>query len=189
MKLNTIKLWQILTISSLVGLIASLVQTIERINIAVHPKTVLSCDLNAIFSCSNVFEAWQSSVFGFSNSLVCMMFFALTAGLALAGATGSKVHRIARYVFHFFAIFFLAFGAWYLWQSTFRIGYICIFCLLCYSAVIIINWAWFRLHYKELVSKKTLAKKLESFVANGGDILVALLWAVAIGAMIIFRFW
>lgn len=188
MKKQLQSLWWIITGASFVGLISSLIQTIERINYAKHPTTPLTCDVNAIFSCSNVFDAWQSSVFGFSNSLVCMMFFALTAGVALAGAAGSILNSKLRYTFHFFSVFFLGFGAWYLWQSTYRIGYICIFCLLCYSAVIIMNWAWFRLHYRELLNKQKAAR-ITNFVKNGGDIFVAILWALVIAGMIIFHFW
>jgi uncharacterized membrane protein len=183
------KLWWVIAGFSAIGLISSLIQTIERISYALHPKIALTCDINAIFSCSNVFDAWQSSVFGFSNSLVCMMFFALTAGVALAGATGSEISRALRYIFHFFALFFLGFGAWYLWQSTYAIGYICVFCLACYAAVITINWAWFRLNYKQLPLKKASANKLERFVANGGDVFIAALWAMIIAFMIGLRFW
>lgn len=182
-------MWWIIAGASFAGLASSLIQTIERINYALHPKVALTCDINAIFSCSNVFNAWQSRVFGFSNSLVCMMFFALTAGIALAGATGSVLNRSLRYIFHFFSVFFLGFGAWYLWQSTYRIGYICIFCLFCYAAVIAMNWAWFRLHYRELPLSKQKAAKLANFVKNGGDLFVAVLWVLLFAGMIIFRFW
>lgn len=188
MKKQARSLWWVITGASFVGLASSLIQTIERINYAKHPQTPLTCDVNAIFSCSNVFDAWQSSVFGFSNSLICMVFFALTTGIALAAATSSTLNRKLRYIFHFFSVFFLGFGAWYLWQSTYRIGYICIFCLFCYSAVIAMNWAWFRLHYQELPLKKQTQAKLASFVDNGGDLFIAILWALSVAAMIIFRF-
>ena len=178
------KYWLTIVAASVIGLVSSLIQTIERINYAEHPVTKLSCDINSIFSCSNVFSAWQSRVFGFSNSLVCMMFFGVTMGLALAAAYSNGLRRKLRLVFHFFSVFFLGFGAWYLWQSTYRIGYVCIFCLFCYSAVILMNWAWFRLHYQELFGKKH-----DDFVRRGGDIFLALLWTIVIAAMIIFHFW
>jgi len=117
-----------------------------------------------------------------------MVFFAITAGMALAAATGSQLNRYLRYVFHFFSVFFLGFGAWYLWQSTYRIGFICIFCLFCYSAVIVMNWAWFRLHYRELPLSKARAAKLAAFVANGGDVFLAIVWALVFVAMIVLHF-
>jgi len=62
-------MWWTIAVASFVGLTASLIQTVERIQYAEHPVTRLTCDINAVFSCSNVFAAWQSSVFGFSQIL------------------------------------------------------------------------------------------------------------------------
>lgn len=181
-------LWWVLVTGSIVGLAASFIQTIERINYAKNPVIPLQCDLNAIFSCSNVFDAWQSSVFGFSNSLMCIVFFALTAGVAFAGASGSLINRKLRYILHFFAAFFLGFGAWYLWQSTYRIGYICILCLICYSAVIAMNWAWLRLNARDLFTSKASSKRWKSIEAQGADSFVWILWAIFIAGMIAQRF-
>ncbi len=189
MRVKRQTLWWIITGGSAVGLVASLLQTIERINYALHPKVALMCDLNAVFSCSSVFDAWQSRVFGFSNSLVCMIFFATTLGLGLVAATGSEINRRLQHVFHFFSVFFLGFGAWYLWQSTYRIGFVCIFCLFCYSAVIVMNWAWFRVYYQQTVPRVSSKAKLVRFVDAGGDVLVAFMWVLAIASMILFHFW
>ena len=172
-----------------VGTLSSLTQTIELISHLKNPTAKLACDLSSVFSCANVFDAWQSRVFGFSNSLICLIFFALTAGVALAAATDTKLTPRLRFVFHFFSVFFLGFGAWYLWQSTYRIGYICIFCLFCYGAVIVLNWAWFRLNYQEIKLNKQAKSKLTNFVNDGGDIFIAILWALLIATMIVNKFW
>ncbi len=182
-------IWWTITGASAIGLLASFVQTIERIDYAKNPKVPLSCDLNAIFSCSNVFDAWQSSVFGFSNSLMCIVFFAVVGAVALAAATGSVIHKNLRFVLHFLSVFFLGFGAWYLWQSTYDIGYICIFCIACYSGVIAMNWAWLRANSPDLPLSISAGKKLQSFIDRGADTFLWILWAIAIAAMIIFRFW
>lgn len=189
-KITPVKtLWIVLSASALAGLLASFIQTVERINYAKNPKVSLQCDLNAIFSCSNVFDAWQSSVFGFSNSLMCMIFFGLAAGLALVGATGSKINKNLRFIFHFAALFFLGFGAWYLWQSTYRIGYICIFCTICYGAVIAMNWAWLRLNGDDLFSSPAARRAWRRAKGAGLDSFVWLLWGLAIASMIVWRFW
>ncbi len=181
-------LWWVLTVGSIAGLAASFIQTIEKINYAKHPTVPLTCDLNAIFSCSNVFDAWQSSVFGFSNSLMCIVFFALTAGVAFAGASGSLINKKLRYILHFFSVFFLGFGAWYLWQSTYRIGYICVFCVICYSAVITMNWAWLRLNANDLFASETSSKRWKSIEAQGADTFVWILWGIFIAGMIALHF-
>lgn len=189
MNKNESSLWWVVAGSSTIGLIASLAQTIELIQHLKTPASKLICDLNVVFSCANVFGAWQSRVFGFSNSLVCMMFFAITLGIALVAATCSSVHARVRLIAHFFSVFFLAFGAWYLWQSTFDIGYICIFCLFCYSAVIIMNWAWFRLNYRMLPLRSTLKTKLTHFVSANGDTYIAAAYALIVGLVIYSHFW
>lgn len=182
-------LWWSLFAFSTLGLLASFVQTIERINYAKNPQVPLTCDVNAVFSCSNVFDAWQSSVFGFSNSLLCIVFFAFIASAALAGATGSLLHKKLRLALHFFSVFFLCFGAWYLWQSTFSIGYICVFCAACYSGVIGMNWAWLRLNSNDLVTGAAQQKRLTKAINNGLDTFLWLLWAIVVAATIIFHFW
>jgi uncharacterized membrane protein len=183
------KLWNILAISASVGLLASLIQTIERISYSDNPSTKLACDINAIFSCTNVFDAWQSSVFGFSNSIMCLAFFGITLGVALAGASADKLGKNLRLIMHFFAVFFLLFGAWYLLQSTFVIGYLCIFCIFCYSGVIGMNWAWLRINANDLPISKNARKSLANGIAKGADTFAWLLWAIVIAAMFVFKFW
>ena len=113
---------------------------------------------------------------------MCIVFFTLIAGVAVAAATGSSINKILRLILQFFAIFFLGFGAWYLWQSNYIIGYICIFCLACYGAVILINWALLRVNAKDLHIRKKI-------ISHGIDTFLWLLWTLIIVAMIIFKFW
>lgn len=181
--------WWVLTVSAFMGLLASFVQTIERINFAKNPTLPLQCDINSVFSCSNVFDSWQSSVFGFSNSLLCIVFFAVLAGAGLAAATGSEINRYLRLILHSFSVFFLGFGAWYLWQSAYDVGYICIFCSICYTAVIVMNWAWLRINAKEYFGSKTALKKWQQIEKSGADTFGWILYAVVFIAMIAFKFW
>lgn len=183
------KYWWVIVTASLAGLLASFIQTVERIDYAKNPTVALSCDLNSVFSCSNVFDAWQSSVFGFSNSLMCIVFFAVMLGASLASATGSILRKQLRFVLHFFSLFFLGFGAWYLWQSTYKIGYVCIFCLICYGAVIALNWAWLRQNDEALFASKTAGGRWRRIRSSGFDSFIWLMWAMAIGAMIALHFW
>lgn len=181
--------WIILVAGSLAGVVASFIQTIERIQFAERPQQVLSCDLNSVFSCSNVFNAWQSSVFGFSNSIMCLLFFGVMLGVALAGLSGGRLGKKLRLIMHFASLFFLGFGAWYLQQSTFAIRALCIFCIFCYAGVIAINWAWLRLNVADLPLAARHKDALQRAVKNGADTFIWLLWAIIIAAMFVFSFW
>lgn len=161
--------WAILTAGSLVGLVASFIQATERIEYAKNPKLLLSCDVNSVFSCSNVFDAWQSSVFGFSNSLMCIVFFSLILGVAVVGLTGGQLNKYLAYTMQFFSLFFLGFGAWYLQQSAFVINSLCVFCIFCYSGVIAINWAWLRINLSFLNPKSAFAIHTKSLISRGLD--------------------
>lgn len=180
--------WSILTAGAAVGAIASFAQTIERISYADEPLKSLTCDINSVFSCSNVFEAWQSSFFGFSNSIMCLMFFAVMLGVALAGLFGTQLHKNLRLAMHFFSVFFLGFGAWYLQQTSFVVKSLCIFCIFCYAGVIAINWAWLRINQNDLPLSKSLKTSLKNGIARGADTFVWILWALAIIAMFIVAF-
>lgn len=181
---NSKKPWAVLLFGSAIGLIASFIQAIERIEYAKNPKLPLSCDVNSVFSCSNVFDAWQSSVFGFSNSLMCIVFFAIIFGIALVGITGSLIHSKLRYAMQFFSIFFLGFGAWYLQQSAFAIDSLCIFCIFCYGTVIAINWSWIRLNMADYKLSPKNKDKMAKAIDRGFDTFIWLLWAIIIASML-----
>ena len=89
-------------------------------------------------------------MFGFPNSLLCIVFFALTLSAGLIGWVGGRITAKLRLAYQAMAAFFAGFGLWYFWQSIFNPGSLCIYCLFCYAGVLLINGAWFRLNYKDL---------------------------------------
>ena len=73
-------IYGITAIGGAIGLVASFLETLEYQELLKNAHTVLTCDLNSVFSCSSVLNAWQSKVFGFPNSLLCIVFFTLMLG-------------------------------------------------------------------------------------------------------------
>lgn len=181
--------WLFVVIGSAIGALASFIQVIERISYGDNPVKALACDINSVFSCSNVFDGWQSSVFGFSNAIMCLLFFGVMLGVGLSGLFGSLLAKGLRLTMHFFSIFFLFFGAWYLQQSTFVIGALCIFCMFCYVGVIAINWAWLRINVNDLPLLSAAGKKkLEKSFASGADTFAWIMWGLLFAAMFIATF-
>lgn len=181
--------WAILVLGASVGLIASFLQTIERITWADNKDAILACDINNVLSCSSVFGAWQSSVFGFSNSIMCLAFFGILLGIGLAGLFGSIIAKNLRLTMHFFSVFFLFFGAWYLMQSALVINALCLFCIFCYAGVIIMNWAWLRLNINDLGLSKNVNKALKTWMSKGADTFFWIMWALAFIGMFILKFY
>lgn len=186
---STKLLWLAVVTGSAVGALASFIQVIERMQWAERPDFPLVCDINSAFSCSNVFGAWQSSVFGFSNSILCLTFFAVMLGFGLAGLYSDIVRKNIRLVMHFFAIFFLAFGAWYIEQTMLVVGSLCIYCVLCYAGVILINWAMLRLNASDLPIRKSARSILARHIKKSNDTFVWLLYTLIFIAMFAFKFW
>ena len=181
--------WLFVVIGSSVGAVASFVQVVERISYGDNPVRSLACDINSVFSCSSVFDGWQSSVFGFSNAIMCLLFFGVMLGVGLSGLFGSSVTKGLRLTMHFLSVFFLFFGAWYLQQSAFDIKALCIFCMFCYSGVIAINWAWLRINADDLPLLSTNSKKkLKKAFASGADTFGWILWALLFVAMFMIAF-
>lgn len=179
--------WAIVGGSGL-GLAASFLQMLEKITLLKNPTAPLSCNLNSVFSCTNVLNAWQSSVFGFPNSLMCIVFFSLVLGIGLAGLTGSKLNKKLRFTMQGLALFFLAFGTWFLLESTYVIKSLCIFCIFCYAGLLFINGAWLRLNYNDIPISQSKKETIQSAVIKGTDTFVWLLIALALGFVMIIQF-
>lgn len=173
-------LYGTLTVAAIVGFVASFLQMLEKITLIGNPQSALTCNLNAVFSCSNILNAPQSSVFGFPNSLLCISFFALMLSAGLIGWTGGLIGRRLRLFYQAMALFFVGFGFWYLWESIFNIGSLCIFCIFCYSSVLVISGVWFRLNYKDMPVSKKVQRLFNRAVSSGYDIFLWLLIALII---------
>ena len=181
-------LYGIITVGGAIGFTASFLQMLEKITLLKNAHSVLSCNLNSVFNCSNILNAHQSSVFGFPNSLLCITFFALTLSAGLIGWTGGNINKKLKFVYQGLAVFFAGFGFWYFWQSIFNIGSLCIFCLFCYGGVLVINGAWFRLNYKDFPVSKRTQSILDRAVASGADIFFWCLIALVIVLEAIVKF-
>ena len=163
------------------GFVASFWQLLDKLTLLKNTHAALSCNLNSVFNCSNILNAHQSSVFGFPNSLLCLILFLIAMVLGTAGLTGSLIHKWVRFVAQGMALFTVGFGLWYLWQSIFNIGAFCIFCIFCFAGVLIINAAWFRLNRKDL-------RLGDRWTARGVDFFIWCLIALVIAFEAIIRF-
>src|SRR5687768_17273847 len=132
------------------GMAAAFLQMTEKIALLKNKDAILTCDLNSVFSCSNVLSAWQSSVFGFPNSLMCVILFTIFTSTALVGASGGKLPRGVRLGIQGLSLFTLGFALWFLTQSIYVINALCILCIFCFVGLLLINWSWLRLNASEL---------------------------------------
>jgi uncharacterized membrane protein len=182
MRLAT-KHYAVLTTGAALGLAAAFLQTVEKVQLLKNENAALPCDLNSVFSCSAVLSAPQSSLFGFPNSLICMVMFTFLLTVGIVGLTGVRLHPRLLRVTQGIALFMLAFALWFLATSTFVINAVCIFCVVCFVGLLLVNHALLRITPYSF-SERPLFKALQMYAPLGWSILAAV-----VASMIVVRFY
>lgn len=131
----------LLGIGGTLGLVAAFVLTLEKFALLKNPAQALSCDINPIIACGSVINTPQASAFGFPNPLIGMFGFAavIVVGVSLlAGMTITKNW----YWRTFWAgtVFGVGFIHWLAFQSIYRIGALCPYCMVVWSVTVPIFW-------------------------------------------------
>lgn len=129
-----------LVLGGAVGLVAAFVLTVERIALLRDADYTPTCSLNPVLSCGSIMESDQASVFGFPNPLLGLVGFpvllATGAGL-LAGARFARWYWLGLQAG---ATLGLAFVGWLVFQSLYRIGALCPYCMVVWAVVIPVFW-------------------------------------------------
>lgn len=172
----------------IVALHSSMCTVLLVIKKLILKDTILACDLNAVFSCSTVLSAWQSSVFGFPNSVMCLVLFTVFAAIALAGAAGAVLPKGLRLGIQALSLGTLGFGLWFIEQSIFSIGSLCVLCTFCIGGLLVVNWGWLRINNADLPFGARMIAAVQRAIAKDVDILVWVAIAVIIAAVMIVRF-
>jgi len=173
----------------LVGIVAAGLQNIEKMQLLQDTSKALTCDLSAVFNCSTVLSSWQSSVFGFPNSLMCLAFFTVFATVGIVGLSGGQISHSLRHFIQGLGLFVLAFAIWFLWQSIYSIQAMCLLCLFCFAALLVINWAWLRINAHDMPIGKKGRETLAIAIKNGLDTAVWVLAGMILALLIVLKFY
>ncbi len=117
-------------ISSLLGLTASIVLSIDAVVLAADPNAGLSCNISETISCAKVGLSWQANLLGFPNAFLGLIAEPVVITIAVAGLGGVRFPRwFMNAAMAVYAIG-LAFAYWLFFQAYFVIGALCPWCLL-----------------------------------------------------------
>jgi uncharacterized membrane protein len=117
-------------ISASLSLFAAMVLSIDAFKLAKDENVDLSCSINAVVSCGKVALSWQSTVFGFPNSFIGLMFESAVITIAIAGLMQVRFpNSLIRNAFFIYSAA-LIFALWLFSQSFFVINALCPWCLL-----------------------------------------------------------
>jgi uncharacterized membrane protein len=126
-------------VGGVLGVIAAGWQLVERIAYADGTNDGSLCEINSVISCNSIFTHWQSSALGVPNTLISLPVFALLASAGLAGLLGSRLSRSYLATLFGLTVFMAAFMTWYMQQSAFAIGALCLFCTVGAASLITVG--------------------------------------------------
>jgi uncharacterized membrane protein len=177
--------WWVL-IAGLVGLAASAALTVEKIAILRNPSYVPSCNFNPIVSCGSVMTTPQASVLGFPNSLIGIAAFSVvvvTGVLAVANVPLPQWYWIGLTAA---TLAGAAFVHWLIFQSLYRIGALCPYCMAVWVVTITLLVVVASIAFRPAGDSGAGAVGRELYRWRWS---IATLWFTAVFLLILARFW
>ncbi|HET9850462.1 MAG TPA: vitamin K epoxide reductase family protein [Candidatus Saccharimonadales bacterium] len=187
-KLSTVFPWLIL-IAGIIGVLASLILSIEKIDTLKNPHYVPVCNLNPIFSCSTVSGSDQAEAFGFYNPFLGLAGFAAVATVGSVLLAGARLKKWFWRLFQLGMTFAIVFITWLQYETLYRIGALCLFCMVTWAVTIPAFWytTLYNLDAGHLTKPKRLAGATTFARRHHLDILIV--WYLIIIALVLKRFW
>jgi uncharacterized membrane protein len=127
--------WWVL-IAGVAGLAAALSLTVEKIRQVANPDYVPSCSINPVLSCGSVMKTPQAEAFGFPNPLIGIVAFTV---VVVTGVLAIARLRLPRWYWIGLAagtLFGAGFIHWLIFQSLYRIGALCPYCMVVWAVTI-----------------------------------------------------
>ena len=175
----------VLTLASVVGLVAAFVLLLEKIALLTDPAYVPSCSINPVLSCGSVMNTDQAAAFGFPNPILGVAGFTalLTVGVVLMA-------RVSLPGWFWWGIqagttFGVVFVHWLIFQSLYRIGALCPYCMIVWVAAITAFAA--ATAHNVRTGRLPVPARLRG-IASYGPIVVTV-WLVVIAGLIVIQFW
>jgi uncharacterized membrane protein len=123
-------------IAGVLGLAAAATLTVEKLHILENPDYVPSCSINPVLSCGSVMVTPQAEAFGFPNPLIGIVSFTV---VVVTGVLAIGKVALPRWYWAGLATGTLlgtAFVHWLIFQSLYRIGALCPYCMVVWAVTI-----------------------------------------------------
>jgi len=179
----------LLLVGGLVGAFAMTILATEIFHNLKNPAFVPVCNLNPVLSCTNVAASGQSHELLIPNYFIGIAGFAAFAAFGLAILSGAVFSRWLWRLILLGQTFSIALVTWLQFQTLYRIGALCLFCMVGWACTIPMFWYTLIYDYDAgYITVPTKLKRPAAFVRrHHGDIL--LVWFLIIIALILKRFW
>jgi len=179
----------LLIAGGLIAMVASLMLTIEVFNRLENPNFVPICNLNPILSCTSVADSKQSHLFGFPNYFIGVGGYAAVAVMGVAILAAGKLKRWFWQLLKIGLSFAIIFLTWLQFETLYRIGALCLFCMVVWSVTIPMFWYTTLYNLREGNIKTPGKMQRAVGFAQRHHLDIVSLWFLVIIALIIKRFW
>lgn len=179
----------VLVLGGAVGLVAAVVLLIEKIKLIEDPDYIPSCSINPILSCGSIMRTDQAEAFGFPNPIIGIAGFAATMTIGVAVLTGALLPRWFWLGLLAGTVFGAVFVHWLIFQSLYRIGALCPYCMVVWTVTIPIFWYTF-LHVVAAghLRLRAPARKVMHVLAEYHAVVLTL-WFLGLAVLITVEFW
>lgn len=175
--------WTVL-LAGVIGLVASMTLTVEKIRLLLNPSYVPSCNINPIVSCGSVMVTPQASLFGFPNPLLGIVGFTVvlvTGVLALAKVPLPQWYWVGLAVGTLIGVVFVH---WLIFQSLYRIGALCPYCMVVWVVTVSLLVVVASVAFRPVIERGGVAHGIYQWRWS-----IAVLWFTAVFLLIMVRFW
>jgi uncharacterized membrane protein len=174
--------WWVL-IAGVIGLAASMTLTVEKIEILRNPSYVPTCNINPIVSCGSVMVTPQASVLGFPNPLLGLVGFTV---VIVSGVLAVAKVSLPQWYWVGLTVGVLtgsAFVHWLIFQSLYRIGALCPYCMVVWVVTIALLVVVASIAFRAALRTGPVR------VLYQWRWSIAALWFTAVFLLIMVRFW
>ena len=177
-------------VSSLIGLVAALVLSIEALELAKDPLADLGCNINSVLSCGTVGASWQASLLGFPNAYLGLIAEPVVITLSVAALGGVRYPRWFMLSAQAVYTIGLGFAYWLFVQSYFVIGALCPWCLTITVTTTLVFASMTRINILEnnFRLSESAYRSLAGWLKAGADVLGCILIFAVLTAMIVLKY-
>lgn len=182
------RLGALLLVAGLIGLAASAELAVDKFRLLENPLYVPACSLGEVVDCGSVMRSEQSEAFGFPNPFIGIAGFSALLATGLILVTAGRLGRAFWLVLQAGLLFAVVFVHWLMFQTLYRIGALCPFCMAVWAVTIPAFW------YVTLHNTRSLAERatpIGTFAAglhrNHGIVVTA--WLLLVAGLVAERFW
>ena len=179
----------VLLVGGIVGFAAAFTLMVEKLELLTDPTYTPSCSLNPILNCGSIMKTNQAELFGFPNPLIGVAAFPVLAATGAALIGGARLARPYWLCLQAGITLGAGFVAWLIFQSLYRIGALCPYCMIVWAVVLPV-FVYVTLHNAQsgVLGRRLAASRLIRVLASWRITIITAATLVIL-ALILEQFW